>query len=153
MTHDLETRLEKLESRIPRKRSEHEIGRLIFIHFIVAAVAYYLGDPQDGEAIMSAYGRALGYPGSYEVVQAMKDKIAGRSSEFDQRYGLANQKLLTKLGKGPNDVSNATIQRIWEGLSERYKEYVDDYAHQVRTRTTWRAYPPSRQEVNRLRST
>jgi len=120
-------------------------------HLFVAAVAHYLGDPQDGEAMLSAYARALGYSGSWEVVQAIEDKRAGRKSKFDARYRIANQKLLTKLGSGPQDVSDETIDRIWAGLPERYKRDIHQTDHRLRNSVTWRQYPPSRSELHRLR--
>jgi len=71
-TRELHKRLRKLESSRPRhipELTKAEKGLKYARHVIFFAVAQYLGDPDPGEAPITAYGRALGY----EHVEFLKD--------------------------------------------------------------------------------
>jgi hypothetical protein len=71
MTRNLQRRLQKLESQVPRQPTEQEKQRKIVQNFLICAVAYYLGDPTPAGSVAEAYRRALGYPNAYEFQKAI----------------------------------------------------------------------------------
>src|SRR5262245_21610945 len=70
MTRDIQRRLQKLESQVPRQPTEQEKKVQTCQSLLMFAMAYYLGDPGPDEAPITAYGRALEYPNSYEFRKA-----------------------------------------------------------------------------------
>src|SRR5262245_58598777 len=120
MMRDIERRLRKLESQIPRQPTEQEqiVERLQ--RFLFCAVAYYLGDPTPEGSVMEAYGRALGYPNSHEFRKAWDAK----DPDLFQRDRLARIKLLEKFGVSRERESvaiAAALRRMEAGLPERSK--------------------------------
>jgi hypothetical protein len=123
MTRDLQRRLQKLESQVPRQPTEQERLRKIVQYcqnFLMCAVAYYLGDPTPEEAPITAYMRALGYPNLREFRKA----IDAKDPDLDERVRLAKTKLFEKFGvsleherKGIGEA----FQRMEAGLPEPYK--------------------------------
>ena len=59
MTRNLQRRLQKLESQVPRQPTGQERDVQSLQNFLVFAMAYYLGDPGPDEAPITAYGRAI----------------------------------------------------------------------------------------------
>jgi hypothetical protein len=125
MTRDIRSRLEKLESRVPRQPTEQQDEQIARLHdFLRLAVAYYLGDPApDGgpeEAPADAYARALGYPRSFEFRKACE----ANDADLCERMRLANSKLLAKFGVSwehkSEEIAEA-FERMEAGLSESYK--------------------------------
>src|SRR5215510_9395628 len=120
MTRDIERRLQKLESQLPRQPTEQEkiVERLQ--RFLFFAVAYYLGDPTPEEAPIDGYMRALGYPHRNEFRKAWNAK----DPDLFQRDRLARIKLLAKFGVSwdhqAEEISEA-FQRMEAGFPERYK--------------------------------
>jgi hypothetical protein len=94
MTRNLQRRLQKLESQVPRQPTEQEKDVQSFQNFLMFAVAYYLGDPRPEEAPITAYGRALGYPNSHEFQKAWD----ANDPDLYERDRLARIKLLAKFG-------------------------------------------------------
>ena len=123
MTRNLQRRLQKLESQVPRQPTEQEIREEIVWScqkFLVCAVAYYLGDPRPEESVMDAYLRALGYPNLYEFRKA----IDAKDPDFDERVRLAKIKLLAKFGVSREHEWEEIVeafQRMEAGFSEHYK--------------------------------
>jgi hypothetical protein len=72
MTRNLQRRLQKLESQVPRQPTEQEKNVQTCQSFLMFAMAYYLGDPGPEEAPITAYGRALGYPNPHEFRKALE---------------------------------------------------------------------------------
>src|SRR5262245_46649606 len=120
MMRDIERRLRKLESQIPRQPTEQEqiVERLQ--RFLFYAVAYYLGDPTPGGSVMEAYGRALGYPNSNEFRKAWD----AYDPDLQERMRLAKGKLLERFGVSVQHEWEEIIEackRMHAGLPERYK--------------------------------
>jgi hypothetical protein len=118
MTRNLQRRLQKLESQVPRQPTEQEKREEIVWScqkFLVCAVAYYLGDPKPEGSVMDAYLRALGYPNLYEF---------RKDPDFDERVRLAKIKLLAKFGVSPEHEREEIVEafrRMEAGFSEHYK--------------------------------
>src|SRR5262245_16683020 len=120
MTRDIERRLQKLESQLPRQPTEQERAMASLQRFLFFAVAYYLGDPTPEEAPIDGYMRALGYSHSYEFRKAWD----ANDADLQERVRLAKGKLLEKFGVSrehkSEEISEA-FQRMEAGLPERYK--------------------------------
>src|SRR5262245_4836332 len=120
MTRDIERRLQKLESQLPRQPTEQEKIVASLQRFVLCAVAYYLGDPRPEGSVMEAYMRALGYPHSYEFRKAWY----ANDPDFQKRQRLAKTKLLAKFGVSwdhqAEEISEA-LERMEDGLPEKYK--------------------------------
>jgi hypothetical protein len=123
MTRNLQRRLQKLESQVPRQPTEQEIREEIVWSckkFLVCAVAYYLGDPRPEGSVMDAYLRALGYQHGYEFRKALE----ANNPDFFERDRLARIKLLAKFGVSPEHEWGEIIeafQRMEAGFPEQYK--------------------------------
>jgi len=91
MTRDIERRLQKLESQVPRQPIEEEKNVESLQRFLFCAVAYYLGDPTPEGAPIEAYVRALGYPNTNEYRKA-------KFPDLQERVRVARTKLLEKFG-------------------------------------------------------
>jgi hypothetical protein len=120
MTRNLQRRLQKLESQFPRQPTEQERDVQSCRNFLMFAMAYYLGDPGPNEALIQAYGRALGYPNSHEFRKAWD----GNDPDLYERDRLARIKLLEKFGVSREhkreEIAEA-LERMEAGLSEHYK--------------------------------
>src|SRR5262249_37036850 len=120
MTRDIERRLQKLESQVPRQPTEQERAMASLQRFLFFAVAYYLGDPTPEEAPIDGYMRALGYPHRNEFRKAWD----ANDPDLYARDRLARIKLLEKFGVSwdhkSEEISEA-FQRMEAGLPERYK--------------------------------
>ena len=120
MTRDIERRLQKLESQLPRQPTEQEKIVASLQRFLFFAVAYYLGDPTPEEAPIDGYMRALGYPHRNEFRKAWD----ANDADFQERGRLAKGKLLAKFGVSweheGKEIGEA-IQRMEAGLPEQYK--------------------------------
>jgi hypothetical protein len=120
MTRNLQRRLQKLESQVPRQPTEQQKNVQTFQNFLVCAVAYYLGDPTPEGSVMEAYMRALGYPHSCEFRKACDVN----DPDLQERVHLAKTKLLEKFGVSweheCEEISEA-FQRMEAGLPEQYK--------------------------------
>jgi hypothetical protein len=120
MTRNLQRRLQKLESQVPRQPTEQEKILRYWQNLLVWAMAYYLGDPGPEEAPVTAYGRALGYPNSHEFRKAWD----GNDPDLYERDRLARSKLLEKFGVSWEHEWEEIIEafkRMEAGLPERYK--------------------------------
>jgi hypothetical protein len=120
MTRDIERRLQKLESQVPRQPTEQEKNLERLQLFLVFAIAYYLGDPSPEESPAQGYMRALGYSNSYEFKKA----FAANDPDFQERVRLANSKLLEKFGVSCEHESEniaEAFKRMEAGLPEQYK--------------------------------
>jgi hypothetical protein len=120
MTRNLQRRLQKLESQVPRQPTEQERDVQSLQNFLVFAMAYYLGDPGPEEAPITAYGRALGYPNSHEFRKAWD----GNDPDLYERDRLARVKLLEKFGVSwdhEREEIGEAFQRMEAGLPEPYK--------------------------------
>jgi hypothetical protein len=122
MTRNLQRRLQKLESQVPRQPTEQEKKVQTCQNLLMFAMAYYLGDPGPDEAPITAYGRALGYPNSHEFRKAWD----GKDPDIYERDRLARIKLFEKFGvsleherKGIGEA----FQRMEAGLPEPYKTF------------------------------
>jgi hypothetical protein len=83
-------------------------------------LAYYLGNPTPAEAPITAYGRALGYPNSYEFRKAWD----ANDPDLYVRDRLARIKLLEKFGVSREHEREEIIEafeRMEAGFSEPYK--------------------------------
>jgi len=120
MTRNLQRRLQKLESQVPRQPTGQERDVQSLQNFLVFAMAYYLGDPGPEEAPITAYGRALGYPNSHEFRKAW----GGNDPDLYERDRLARVKLLEKFGVSwdhEREEIGEAFQRMEAGLPEPYK--------------------------------
>jgi hypothetical protein len=120
MTRNLQRRLQKLESQVPRQPTGQERDVQSLQNFLVFAMAYYLGDPGPDEAPITAYGRALGYPNSHEFRKAWD----GNDPDLYERDRLARVKLLEKFGVSwdhEREEIGEAFQRMEAGLPEPYK--------------------------------
>ncbi len=120
MTRDIQRRLQKLESQVPRQPTEDDQIVRIVHSLLIVAVAYYLGDPTPEGSIAEAYIRALAYPNSYEFLKACD----ANDADLHERIRLANIKLLAKFGVSWEhewDQIVDAFQRMEDGLSEFYK--------------------------------
>jgi hypothetical protein len=120
MTRNLQRRLQKLESQVPRQPTGQERDVQSLQNFLVFAMAYYLGDPGPEEAPITAYGRALGYPNSHEFRKAWD----GNDPDLYERDRLARVKLLEKFGESwdhEREEIGEAFQRMEAGLPEPYK--------------------------------
>jgi hypothetical protein len=120
MTRNLQRRLQKLESQVPRQPTGQERDVQSLQNFLVFAMAYYLGDPGPEEAPITAYGRALGYPNSHEFRKAWH----GNDPDLYERDRLARVKLLEKFGVSwdhEREEIGEAFQRMEAGLPEPYK--------------------------------
>jgi hypothetical protein len=120
MTRNLQRRLQKLESQVPRQPTGQERDVQSLQNFLVFAMAYYLGDPGPEEAPITAYGRALGYPNSHEFRKAWD----GNDPDLYERDRLARVKLLEKFGVSwdhEREEIGEAFQRMEAGLPEPYK--------------------------------
>jgi hypothetical protein len=120
MTRDIERRLQKLESQVPRQPTEQEKNVERLQRFVRCAIAYYLGDPTPGGSVAEAYTRALGYPTSYEFRKA----LGANDPDLQERMRIAYSKLLEKFGvsseQQAEEITEA-LQRMEAGLPEQYK--------------------------------
>ena len=123
MTRNLQRRLQKLESQVPRQPTEQQkqekIGQSCQ-KFLVCAVAYYLGDPTPEGAPIEAYMRALAYPHFYEFRKAWD----ANDPDLYERDRLARIKLLEKFGVSWEHEWEEIIEafkRMEAGFPERYK--------------------------------
>ena len=125
MTRDLQRRLQKLESQVPRQPTGQEKQRKIVQYcqnFLMFVMAYYLGHPGPEEAPITAYGRALGYPNSHEFRKAWD----GNDPDLYERDRLARIKLLEKFGVSWEHEWEEIVeafQRMEAGLPEPYKTF------------------------------
>jgi hypothetical protein len=120
MTRDIERRLQKLESQVPRQPTEQEKNVERLQRFVRCAIAYYLGDLTPEESVAEAYMRALGYPNSYEFRKALN----ANDPDFYERDRLARIKLLEKFGVSWEHEWEEIIeafQRMEAGFPEHYK--------------------------------
>jgi hypothetical protein len=120
MTRNLQRRLQKLESQVPRQPTEQEKKVQTCQNFLMLAMAYYLGDPRPEEAPITAYGRALGYPNSHEFQKAWD----ANDPDIYERDRLARIKLLAKFGVSREHESEEIVEaleRMEAGLPEQYK--------------------------------
>ena len=120
MTRNLQRRLQKLESQVPRQPTEQEKNVQTFQNFLVCAVAYYLGNPTPEGSVMEAYMRALGYPNLYEFRKAWDVN----DPDLYERDRLARIKLLEKFGVSWEHEWEEIIEavkRMEAGLPEQYK--------------------------------
>jgi hypothetical protein len=120
MTRNLQRRLQKLESQVPRQPTGQERDVQSLQNFLVFAMAYYLGHPGPEEAPITAYGRALGYPNSHEFRKAWD----GNDPDLYERDRLARVKLLEKFGVSwdhEREEIGEAFQRMEAGLPEPYK--------------------------------
>jgi hypothetical protein len=99
MTRNLQRRLQKLESQVPRQPTEQEKNVDSLHKFLTCAVAYYLGDPTPEGSVIEAYRRALGYPNSHEFRKAL------HTNDPDFQEGAPSQ--------------NQTLRKIWRELRRR----------------------------------
>src|SRR5262245_4240932 len=117
MTRDIERRLQKLESQVPRQPTEQEKFARSFQIFLLCAVSYYLGDSTPEEAPIEGYLRALGYRNMDEYRKALHP-------DLQERVRVARTKLLEKFGVSfehqSEDIAEA-LQRMEAGLPERHK--------------------------------
>ena len=120
MTRDIERRLQKLESQIPRQPTEEEKIKESLQRFVRCAIAYYLGDLTPEESVAEAYTRALGYPNVNEFRKA----LGANDPDLQKRMRMANSKLLEKFGVSSEpqaeEITEA-FQRMEDGLPEQYK--------------------------------
>jgi len=119
MTRDVERRLQKLESQLPRQPTEQERAMERLQRFLFFAVVYYLGDPTPEEAPIDGYIRALGYPHRNEFRKAWD----ANDPDLQERVRLAKGKLLEKFGVSREHKSEEiceAFQRMEAGLPERY---------------------------------
>jgi hypothetical protein len=122
MTRNLQRRLQKLESQVPRQPTEQEKKVQTCQNILMFAMAYYLGDLGPEEAPITAYGRALGYPNSHEFRKAWD----GNDPDLYERDRLARIKLLEKFGvswEHEREEINEAFQRMEAGLPEPYKTF------------------------------
>jgi hypothetical protein len=122
MIRNLDKRLRKLESRLPREESEEEQFASALVPFLATAIGHYLGDLKPNEPLEAGYGRALGYEHEHEVVDAMRHNVL----DFEHRWARAKRKLFMKFGV---DLSTAddgefkeALKRMHAGLPESRKE-------------------------------
>ena len=117
MTRDIQRRLQKLESQVPRQPTEQEKFVRSFQIFLLCAVSYYLGDPTPEEAPIDGYVRALGYRNTDEYRKALHP-------DLQERVRLARTKLLEKFGVSwdheGEEISEA-LKRMEAGLPEQYQ--------------------------------
>jgi hypothetical protein len=123
MTRDIQRRLQKLESQVPRQPTEEEKQEKIAQScrmFLMCAAAYYLGDPTPEGSVAEAYTRALGYPNVNEFRKA----LGSNDPDLQERMRIANSKLLEKFGvsseQQAEEITEA-FQRMEAGLPEQYK--------------------------------
>jgi hypothetical protein len=120
MTRDIERRLQKLESQVPRQPTEQEKNVERLQRFVRCAIAYYLGDLTPEESVAEAYTRALGYPNVNEFRKA----LGANDPDLQKRMRMANSKLLEKFGVSSEpqaeEITEA-FQRMEDGLPEQYK--------------------------------
>jgi hypothetical protein len=110
MTRNLQRRLQKLESQVPRPQpTEQEKVAASLRQFLFCAVAYYLGDPTPEGSVAEAYMRALGYPNIHEFRKALEAK----DPDFFERDRLARIKLLAKFG--------VSLEHEWVEIVEAFK--------------------------------
>src|SRR5262249_76612 len=120
MTRDIERRLQKLESQLPRQPTEQEKIVASLQRFLFFAVAYYLGDPPPEEAPIDGYRRALGYPHRNEFRKARD----ANDPDLYKRDRLARIKLLAKFGVSWEHEWGKIVEafkRMQAGFPERYK--------------------------------
>ena len=120
MTRNLQRRLQKLESQVPRQPTEQEKNVDSLHKFLACAVGYYLGDPTPEGSVIEAYRRALGYPNSHEFRKALHTN----DPDFQERVRLAKTKLLEKFGVSFGDEREKIIEafnRMEAGFSEHFK--------------------------------
>jgi hypothetical protein len=121
MKRDIGQRLEKLESRLPRRPTQEEKRSALFDRFLVYAIAFYLGDPTPEESVMEAYLRALAYrPGSVKLCTPEPP-----SADYGERVRQAKIKLLAKFGVSWEHDWDAIIdafELMEAGFSEGYKK-------------------------------
>ena len=120
MTRDIQRRLQKLESQVRRQPTEQEKNVRSCQNFLVFAMAYYLGDPTPEEAIIEAYGRALGYSNPHEFREAWD----ANDPDLYERDRLARIKLLAKFGVSREHEWEEIVEalgRMEAGLPEPYK--------------------------------
>lgn len=121
MTRDIQRRLRKLESLVPRQvqTEPREITQLRW--FLIHAVAYYVGGLKREESSADGYMRALGYSHGFEFDKALKE----RSEDFLERMSHANRIVLQKFGvswgQKWDDLMEA-FMRMEAGFPEWYKE-------------------------------
>jgi hypothetical protein len=123
-THQIQTRLRKLEARI-QSRPLKPNNLISFLRWLwIISLMYYLGQPEPDEAIPSAYAlrcaraRALNFE-SYEDYQNASEET------LDAHLGRAVNQLLAKFGVTLNDNVDRLVEagkQMLAGLSEPYKE-------------------------------
>ena len=110
---------QELEAQIPRQPERMSP----FKWFLILCVGFYMGDPQPGQSMATAYAQALGYPGPYELRLAMH----ANNPDFKERRIRAIHQVLAKFGVRIDDDPEALAQafnRMWEGLSKSYKKFL-----------------------------
>ena len=120
MTRDIERRLQKLESQLPRQPTEQERAMERLQRFLFFAVVYYLADPTPEEAPIDGYIRALGYPHRNEFRKAWD----ANDADLQERVRLAKGKLLAKFGVSWEHEWGKIVEaftRMQAGFPERYK--------------------------------
>ena len=125
MLRELDKRLRKLESRIPRQQTETETINESVAFFLVHAIGHYLGDPRAREAQIAAYARALGYEHG-ELIRVMEESISRPDPNYDERHRLAVDRLFSKFGVNFDEAENGecveALKRMYAGLPESHKE-------------------------------
>jgi len=126
MLRELDKRLRKLESRIPRQQTETKTIYESVEFFLVCAIGYYLGDPRAREAQIAAYARALGYEHG-ELLRVLKEITSGhKDPNYNERHGLAIRRLFSKFDVNFDEAENGedleAFKRMYAGLPEPDKE-------------------------------
>jgi hypothetical protein len=130
MTRNIEPRLQKLESQVPRQPTEHE--KLVEYHntFLMCAIACHLGDATPEDSVMEPYIRALGYKSSYEFLKACD----ANDPDGIERDRLARIKLLAKFGVSWDHEWDEIVdayKRMEAGFSEHYKRTLEELYRKV----------------------
>jgi hypothetical protein len=126
MLRELDKRLRKLESRVPRRPTENETIRRSLELLLVSAIGYYLGDPNPREAPIAAYARALGYEHG-DLLRVLKEINSGhKDPNYNERHRLAIRRLFSKFGVNFDEAKNGedveAFKRMYAGLPEKDEE-------------------------------
>jgi hypothetical protein len=121
MIRDLNKRLRKLESRLPREESEEEKFTRALVPLLATAFGHYLGDLKPNEPLEAGYGRALGY----EHVREVLDALRHNQPDFEDRWARAKHELFMKFGVDLSTADNGefkeALKRMHAGLPESRK--------------------------------
>ena len=81
----------------------------------------------------TAHARALGYPSTFELQNAMRNGVKG-NNDYNERSALAITRLLEKFGASPNDEWPAVAEafdRMADGFSGTYMESLCNLAREM----------------------